>query len=152
MLFRSDAEGCLSLPEPEVTIDALWRLAQLARMSQDIFEGHGKSLDGAGDVPVLTESVLSIRNLIHVLDLWNLGEEMDLSMALWNGFLGSVTNSDDRNLLLSLAVRYGFFQPQDGWKVESRARGEAGQRYEDIRRSEERRVGKECRSRWSPYH
>lgn len=131
-----DAEGCLSLPEPEVTIDALWRLAQLARMSQDIFEGHGKSLDGAGDVPVLTESVLSIRNLIHVLDLWNLGEEMDLSMALWNGFLGSVTNSDDRNLLLSLAVRYGFFQPQDGWKVESRARGEAGQRYEDIRTQE----------------
>jgi len=23
---------------------------------------------------------------------------------------------------------------------------------EDLRRSEERRVGKECRSRWSPYH
>ena len=23
---------------------------------------------------------------------------------------------------------------------------------EDITRSEERRVGKECRSRWSPYH
>ena len=23
---------------------------------------------------------------------------------------------------------------------------------EDVRRSEERRVGKECRSRWSPYH
>ena len=23
---------------------------------------------------------------------------------------------------------------------------------EDIKRSEERRVGKECRSRWSPYH
>ena len=22
----------------------------------------------------------------------------------------------------------------------------------DVRRSEERRVGKECRSRWSPYH
>ena len=80
--------------------------------------------------------MLSIRNLIHVLDLWNLGEEMDLSMALWNGFLGYVTNSDDRNLLLSLAVRYGFFQPQDGWKVESRARGEAGQRYEDIRTQE----------------
>src|SRR5256885_7403163 len=25
-------------------------------------------------------------------------------------------------------------------------------RREDLRRSEERRVGKECRSRWSPYH
>ena len=24
--------------------------------------------------------------------------------------------------------------------------------FEAIRRSEERRVGKECRSRWSPYH
>ena len=23
---------------------------------------------------------------------------------------------------------------------------------EDVSRSEERRVGKECRSRWSPYH
>src|SRR5258708_38300338 len=25
-------------------------------------------------------------------------------------------------------------------------------RPEDVKRSEERRVGKECRSRWSPYH
>ena len=24
--------------------------------------------------------------------------------------------------------------------------------YSDVTRSEERRVGKECRSRWSPYH
>src|SRR5215475_6842719 len=27
-----------------------------------------------------------------------------------------------------------------------------GQGPADLRRSEERRVGKECRSRWSPYH
>src|SRR3712207_1958571 len=27
-----------------------------------------------------------------------------------------------------------------------------GRRYSDVKRSEERRVGKECRSRWSPYH
>src|SRR3712207_4905205 len=27
-----------------------------------------------------------------------------------------------------------------------------GSRYNILRRSEERRVGKECRSRWSPYH
>ena len=27
-----------------------------------------------------------------------------------------------------------------------------GRRTDEIRRSEERRVGKECRSRWSPYH
>src|SRR5256886_8930307 len=28
----------------------------------------------------------------------------------------------------------------------------AAQRRQDVARSEERRVGKECRSRWSPYH
>ena len=40
------------------------------------------------------------------------------------------------------------------------AGGLIGKKYDDaevdqtgnIRRSEERRVGKECRSRWSPYH
>src|SRR2546430_15383431 len=29
---------------------------------------------------------------------------------------------------------------------------EQGQALDDVQRSEERRVGKECRSRWSPYH
>ena len=28
----------------------------------------------------------------------------------------------------------------------------AGDLFRDLNRSEERRVGKECRSRWSPYH
>src|SRR5256886_11046862 len=34
----------------------------------------------------------------------------------------------------------------------SRAGPTAGSRDENLSRSEERRVGKECRSRWSPYH
>src|SRR5258706_4077738 len=29
---------------------------------------------------------------------------------------------------------------------------ETGYTWEELARSEERRVGKECRSRWSPYH
>ena len=29
---------------------------------------------------------------------------------------------------------------------------EVSQRIDALARSEERRVGKECRSRWSPYH
>ena len=33
-----------------------------------------------------------------------------------------------------------------------RADGDADSNVVDIYRSEERRVGKECRSRWSPYH
>src|SRR5256885_197959 len=32
------------------------------------------------------------------------------------------------------------------------AEGDTGHVYEGLLRSEERRVGKECRSRWSPYH
>ena len=33
-----------------------------------------------------------------------------------------------------------------------RLEGRMDEAEHDIRRSEERRVGKECRSRWSPYH
>ena len=48
--------------------------------------------------------------------------------------------------IVLMAYEYGY------------AISEAGKRYVTegfniiIRRSEERRVGKECRSRWSPYH
>ena len=33
-----------------------------------------------------------------------------------------------------------------------RIREKKGKYYLQVKRSEERRVGKECRSRWSPYH
>ena len=59
----------------------------------------------------------------------------------------------------SLAVLHIFVW---GWKVwrgekEKTKRKQGGERKEGKqkwknRRSEERRVGKECRSRWSPYH
>ncbi len=133
-----NADGTLSLPDPAQTIPALWHLAQMARVSQDIFEGRteipGNPDNGTGtDSPVLSEAVLSIRGLIHVLDRWNYGEDEDLSMALWDGFLSSVTNADDRNLLLALAARYGFFPESGGWHVEARARGSAPLTYDDIR-------------------
>ena len=43
---------------------------------------------------------------------------------------------------------------KDGWewKEEGLAVGRGPEGAYDDRRSEERRVGKECRSRWSPYH
>src|SRR5256885_3570346 len=42
---------------------------------------------------------------------------------------------------------------EDGGRLERRRRGgPAAPRTDLNRRSEERRVGKECRSRWSPYH
>src|SRR2546422_4750590 len=46
--------------------------------------------------------------------------------------------------LLPLAERLGLLSPAELRAAEQRLRGEE--------RSEERRVGKECRSRWSPYH
>ena len=42
-----------------------------------------------------------------------------------------------------------------GFKINDKMLKRAGLDYWyklDVRRSEERRVGKECRSRWSPYH
>src|SRR2546426_609848 len=69
-------------------------------------------------------------------------------------------------LLVSTIEAFARYQEHDAWVWEhqalSRARYSAGdsrvgQVFESIRerilrRSEERRVGKECRSRWSPYH
>ena len=46
-----------------------------------------------------------------------------------------------RSIVLSFAVDGDFtFAPSTGFVLP------------DVPRSEERRVGKECRSRWSPYH
>src|SRR2546427_12867114 len=53
---------------------------------------------------------------------------------------------------------YKMFQPRLGFSYDPDAsgkqaiRGNVGIYYARIPRSEERRVGKECRSRWSPYH
>src|SRR2546421_5870438 len=44
--------------------------------------------------------------------------------------------------------------PDAGGRAEVLAHDRAHERHSDadVQRSEERRVGKECRSRWSPYH
>src|SRR3989441_12507250 len=67
-------------------------------------------------------------------------------MAVMNGFrkelLDKILGLNGHLLVQPLE------SPLTDWKgVASRIAGAAG-----VRRSEERRVGKECRSRWSPYH
>ena len=42
--------------------------------------------------------------------------------------------------------------PLGQMNIQHFADGEFSVSYEESIRSEERRVGKECRSRWSPYH
>jgi hypothetical protein len=125
-------DGSLDIPLAGPTLEQLWQLAELARMSQNIFEGVSELGDDA-DTPTLSEAVLSVRNLMHVLDFWNQGEECDLSEALWEAFLSTVTNADDRNLLLGLSARFGFFAEADGWTIPARARGAAALSFEEIR-------------------
>src|SRR2546430_4517043 len=70
----------------------------------------------------------------------------------------TVGQLDGRTVLLSASSRtsVGLLELLCGdvWKVRphfAEARAEAGD-LDALERSEERRVGKECRSRWSPYH
>ena len=66
-----------------------------------------------------------------------------------------MTQQQYENLQIGDILNYGFFsnvrfagETQDGKNVVMRDKN--GNEKEV--RSEERRVGKECRSRWSPYH
>ena len=51
----------------------------------------------------------------------------------------------------SPAVGYAFDR-SEFWRTIPAWRDIDAETFGDFRRSEERRVGKECRSRWSPYH
>src|SRR5258708_12180025 len=53
---------------------------------------------------------------------------------------------DQHGIAESLGLERGFCQVRDGLVAAGRDTNAC------LQRSEERRVGKECRSRWSPYH
>src|SRR3712207_7642245 len=58
-------------------------------------------------------------------------------------------------IVVSESVRVGGYELDDAvtaWMRREHGLAIGQQTAEDIKRSEERRVGKECRSRWSPYH
>lgn len=133
-----DKNGNLNIPNPEETLDDLFRFAQLSRVTQNVFMGKWRDNDFSDEEEIdeleLREAVLSIRNIIHVLDNWNMGEEKDLSKALWDGFLSSITYADDQNYILSQAVRFGFFKQADGWNVKSKSLGDSTITYSEIRK------------------
>ena len=52
-----------------------------------------------------------------------------------------ITKKEYEMIRLSMSQGISFFNPNF-----------KGSKEEALKRSEERRVGKECRSRWSPYH
>ncbi len=133
----ADKNGSIHIPAPKRTLEELSRFSQLCRVTQNVFMGRWKDnevqKDSGMDEPELRESVLSIRNILHVLDNWNQGEEKDLSKALWDGFISSITYPDDQNYILAQAVRFGFFPVGEGWNVETKGIGEATTTYDEIR-------------------
>lgn len=133
----ADKSGNIHLPNSKRTLEELFRFSQLCRVTQNVFMGKWKDDEAQEDCGIdeleLRESVLSIRNILHVLDNWNQGEEKDLSKALWDGFISSITYPDDQNYILSQAVRFGFFPIGEGWKVETKGIGEATTTYDEIR-------------------
>lgn len=124
----ADKNGNIHIPNSKRTLEELFRFSQLCRVTQNVFMGNWKDNEVE-----LRESVLSIRNILHVLDNWNQGEEKDLSKALWDGFISSITYPDDQNYILSQAVRFGFFSESEGWKIETKGIGEATTTYDEIR-------------------
>lgn len=133
----ADKNGNIHIPDSKRTLEELFRFSQLCRVTQNVFMGKWKEnevqKDSGLDEPELRESVLSIRNILHVLGDWNQGEEKDLSKALWDGFISSITYPDDQNYILSQAVRFGFFPAVEGWKIETKGIGESTTTYDEIR-------------------
>ena len=67
--------------------------------------------------------------------------DSDVSLALDNNTLGQINELSDESLTTIFDNIYNISSPD-----------ESSTKNIFIGRSEERRVGKECRSRWSPYH
>ena len=68
-------------------------------------------------------------------------------ILLYTGLLLSVSGCS----LLELDESTGLDR-EEAYSYFSNVKGLATYVYSQLPRSEERRVGKECRSRWSPYH
>src|SRR5256885_13105390 len=73
------------------------------------------------------------------------------SDLLAGALTGRLENGEPRNVLLAGSVRY-YLEQNKHWLFFTTLEGTKGWRLDLENRSEERRVGKECRSRWSPYH
>jgi len=122
LTFLAEKDGSLILPQG--SLEKLFQLAQLAKVTQDVFSGRWEESDfsptASGDraiEPRLDKSVLSIRNIINVLQEWNKGQKNDLDMALWKSFISGATVPSDQDYILSQAAnRFGFFSQERGWR------------------------------------
>ncbi|MBQ1387946.1 hypothetical protein IIY68_04115 [Candidatus Saccharibacteria bacterium] len=135
----ADRQGNLRLPEIDKSLEKIFNLCQLAHETQRIFSGKWRESDfnhktASGDEiePRLEDSVLSIRNVMRVIDKWEKGRKGGLDKALWDGFIQGITNPDDQNFILGIAKHYGFFQDSDGWNVQMKERGASRTDFSEI--------------------
>ena len=106
----------------------------------------------AQDVPVYLEGVGSVRALNNVI----VRAQVDGKLIAVNFTEGQDVKKGD----VLGEIDPVIYQAQYDQAVAKKAQDEAQlanqrldlARYQHLARSEERRVGKECRSRWSPYH
>lgn len=139
LYYLLDERGNLQLPDMEASLNKLFSLAQLAHRTQLVFLGKWKdheldSKKSSGEtlIPKLETTVLSIRNLVNVLQTWDRGKKMSLDEALWEGFVSSITDPEDQVSILNMAKDCGFFSETEGWSIEYRERTEGEVTKEDI--------------------
>ena len=76
----------------------------------------------------------------------------DAAYARAHGELAEYRNARRSNIACKNAIEEAIAKHFDGMHLDEACVKEVLDQYGSERRSEERRVGKECRSRWSPYH
>ena len=134
--------------------------------------GNGTNTDSNVPVLVKTDGVLAGKTLTQIVSGYRIACVLDTEGKAYcwgrnnKGQLGNGTNTDSNvpvavdtsgvlagKTLTQIGISFDFTCAFDNEnKAYCWGRNDEGQLGNGLLRSEERRVGKECRSRWSPYH
>ena len=107
-------------------------------------QGHGMGIPSIGIYTYELFNFYDVDTIIRVGSAGAIDDDLNIGDIVMG--MGACTNSN-------YARQYnlcGTFAPIADFGLLSKAVSEAER--QGLTRSEERRVGKECRSRWSPYH
>jgi len=112
-----DRQGNLALPEMEESLRKIFSLCQFAHQTQLVFKGEWRESSmgefNINEEPRLDKYVVSVRNLINVLNRWDRGAKMSLDEALWEYFIKDITVIEDKNMMIAMAISHGFFNDSD---------------------------------------
>ena len=146
----------------KIVEDAGYELALLEK-----YTDKGQLLEAVADVDALivrsdkvtAEVIAAAKNLKIVVRAGAGYDNVDLAAASARGIVVMNTPGQNSNAVAELALAMMIFMsrnrftPGTGTELQGKTLGiHAYGNVGRLVRSEERRVGKECRSRWSPYH